>query len=106
MPVQLLESKARELFETDQIDKWTLYEYLRECEEVSNIIHYQSRWWNEHIVVVKIGPKFIRYMGASSNGDWTARDQGWQFEINSIDFVYPTEVLETKYLKKGEQPNV
>lgn len=106
MPVQLLESKARELFETDQIDKWTLYDYLRECEEVSNHVCYQSRWWNEHVVVVKIDNKFIQYMGASSNGDWTPRDQGWEFEINSIDFVYPTEVKVIQYLKKGEQPNV
>lgn len=74
-------------------DYFEPYEYLREIDRDSH------RWWDEAILVKKIGDKYFMYTWAFANRDEHVYDLGFDFDINSIIEVEPYEetITVTKY---------
>lgn len=78
----------------------SLYKMLREIydsdyEEET----YGSRWWDNIFVVQEINGKLIGFEWATTTGDDSPYDKGWEFDEDSICFVEPYEVTITKYRK-------
>ena len=61
-----------------------------------------SRWWTNLFVVQEINGRLIGYGWASTTGDNSIWDAGWEFDEDSICFVEPYEVTMTKYRKIDE----
>lgn len=60
-----------------------------------------SRWWNNLFVVKNINGRLIGYKWATTTGDMSAKDAGWEFDENSLCFVEPyvETILNTRYRK-------
>lgn len=64
-----------------------ILETLRE----SNIIYEKNngmyRWWTEVFRVVDIGGRLVGFYDATSDGDESATERGWEFDANSVTDV-------------------
>lgn len=56
-----------------------------------------SRWWDNLFAVQKINGKLVGYGWASTTGDTSINDVGWEFDEDSICFVEPYEETITRY---------
>ena len=60
------------------------------------------RHWEERFTVVKIDGMLIGFVLATTQGDESAEDKGWEFDPNSICEVESKEIITTIYTRKGE----
>lgn len=77
-----------------------LYDMLREIYDLEyHEDTYGSRHWDNIFVVQEINGKLIGFEWATTTGDDSPYDKGWEFDEDSICFVEPYEVTITKYRK-------
>ncbi len=94
------------LIEYNQSKGWgttdaDLFETLQECGKlVSEETIDSRRHWDEIEKVVKIEDKYISYGAAYTTGDLSPREAGWEFDINTIQEVFPQEETITKIVYK------
>lgn len=76
-----------------------IYEVLSCLKEVQREIYDNYRWWDTIEAVVELQPSlFVSYTYASSTGDSTPTDLGWERPpISEIHQVFPTTVTTTIY---------
>ena len=60
----------------------------------------RGRWWEDEYRVVDVDGRLIGFMGASTTGDDSPYDVGWEFDENSIHEAEPYEETVTKYRQK------
>jgi hypothetical protein len=77
----------------------TLYDMLSEYGWLYKEDLHDSRWWTNIFVVDNINGRLIGYNWASTTGDDTPYEKGWEFDEDSICYVEPYEVTEIKYKK-------
>jgi hypothetical protein len=82
-------------------DNDTLLETLMEGEIIYKESLGDHRWWTEWFCVTKIKDVFIGYTWATTTGDNSIWDAGWEFDWDSLCEVEPKEVVTTIYIKKG-----
>jgi hypothetical protein len=75
--------------------------YLWDFDAVWESKHNQHRWWNSFDRVIKLEDKFIQFDWASTTGDNSIFDMGWEFDENSVIEVEPFEkvIIEYKPIK-------
>jgi hypothetical protein len=77
-----------------------LYDMLYEIDDIEYEVKIgSSRWWNNMFYVQEINGRLIGFDWATNNGDWSAKDSGWEFNEDSICFVEPYIETITKYKK-------
>ena len=86
--------------------------YYRNLTEFFNEVgydydHYEekgdSRWWSNGFAVQEINGKLIGYEWATTTGDDSPTDKGWQFNENSICFVEKKQKTIDYYEKIKEE---
>lgn len=60
--------------ETDE----EFFEYVREGDLVEELDPDTHRWWTEFIGIYKIGDRYFGVIDATSDGDMTASEKGWE----------------------------
>lgn len=77
-----------------------VYDLLSDLKVVQRELVASSRWWDEYEIVVELEPSlFVSYIGASTTGDSSPWDVGWEKpSISNLKQVYPTIVTTTKYV--------
>lgn len=76
-----------------------IYELLSCAKEVQDQTVDESRWWNTHERVVELSPSlFVAYKYATSTGDSTPGELGWEYpSVEDIQQVFPKTVTITTY---------
>lgn len=59
------------------------------------------RWWTDCFTVVEVDGMLIGFDDATTTGDDSARDKGWEFDPDSICEVEAKEITTTIYVPKG-----
>lgn len=90
-------------FSTVGSDPNELYDLLI-CELDPKRVHQEEidsrRWWSDTFEVVEIMGKLVGYNGATTTGDDTPIEKGWEFDPNSLYFVEKvTEMVEVTSYK-------
>jgi len=75
----------------------SIIDTIREAKEVFQGKSYPRRWWSEHLSVVEVNGMLIGFDDASTTGDDSPRDKGWEFDPDSICEVRSREVTTTVY---------
>jgi hypothetical protein len=70
---------------------------LYEDEPVHTESAGSSRWWDNELRVLKYGDTYISCLGASTTGDRSPNEVGWEFDWNSVEEVRPVEKTITVY---------
>lgn len=71
---------------------------IRESDVVYNSLTIERRWWNEYFTVVKIGDKHIGFVDASTTGDSSPSEVGFEFDPSTICEVVPRTITTIKYV--------
>lgn len=80
-------------YAADDLDD--LWETLEDGGTIKHIEDFDNkRWWDENLIVVDVAGRLIAYVGATTTGDDSPRDKGWEPNFNSVRFVELT--IETK----------
>jgi hypothetical protein len=80
------------------IDEGSLVESVTDAAPIKWEGNFDKhRWWTCCTRVVEIDGMFIGFTWAITTGDENANDLGWEFDPESIHFVEPYEVTETRY---------
>lgn len=94
----------------DPDDPWKVLETLRELPVIDEGEYDRHRHWNRHrhwtcwYPTVAINTSLhVTYEDATSDGDMSARDKGWEFELDSIDEVPIPVVMDQPYLEKARK---
>ena len=74
-----------------------VFEYLDSKKTVYRECFDSRRWWDEMLVVVEIKGQMVGYVAASTTGDNSPSDVGWEFDESSVCFVEPYQHTETRY---------
>ena len=63
-----------------------LVEWLGELRDgaVHKEVCTTHRWWYDWFFIVKIGDKLIGYDWATTTGDMTPRECGWEFDFDTL----------------------
>lgn len=69
---------------------------IQEATPIYSEVVDSRRWWDETFVVVEIDGMLIGYNGATTTGDDSAYDKGWEFDPSSICEVKSEEVTVVK----------
>jgi hypothetical protein len=79
-----------------------LIDILTEADTVFSKKVSGSRWWDNTQEVVRIGDKYFEYMGATTTGDMSAWEAGWEFDWSTVVEVEPYQetITITKYRRK------
>lgn len=77
--------------------------FLCENREIHRSIKSERRWWNDDFVVASVDGELIGYMEASTTGDDTPYDKGWEFDEDSVCFVERFERVITDYRERKIQ---
>jgi hypothetical protein len=75
---------------------------IRESDIIYRSLIIDRRWWNEYLTVVKIGDKYISFIEASTTGDKSPSEVGFDFDPTTICEVVPKEVAIVKFVKVDE----
>ncbi len=76
---------------------------IRESDVVYSRLDVERRWWHEYFTVVKIGDKYISFIEASTTGDRSPSEVGFDFDPTTICEVVPKEVTIVKFVKVSEE---
>jgi hypothetical protein len=76
---------------------------IRESDIVYRSLIIDRRWWHEYLTVVKIGDKYISFIEASTTGDKSPLEVGFDFDPTTICEVVPKEVTIVKFVKVDEE---
>jgi len=86
----------------EPIDDADLKEFLRDADVVNRKEEGGSRWWNNEVIVAKIGDRYFEYADAYTTGDMSPEEAGWEFDWSTVDEVEPYKeiITVTKYRRK------
>jgi len=70
---------------------------LWNCREIHHHMVSERRWWFDDFVVVNLGDQIIGFYGASTTGDDSPKDLGWEFDEGSICWAERYEVVKESY---------
>jgi hypothetical protein len=82
------------------IDNDTIYETLQEEKQIYAGKEDKHRWYSEYLGVVNLDGTLIGYTFARTHGDMSAREMGWEFDIDSICYVERIETVVYSYIVK------
>ncbi len=76
----------------DSDDDDDIWETLTECgKEIYREVIGDRRWWTDLFIVVDLGGRLIGYYGASTTGDRSPNDVGWEYDLDTCCDVIRTE---------------
>lgn len=90
----------RASYSDEPLDFQMVKDVLLDADEVYKSKGDRHRWWTQYFVVVDIYGMMIGFDWATSDGDDTAEDKGWEFDPESICEVEPEIITKTIYKRK------
>lgn len=93
------------LYPKEEIEEEEIPEILDNYPVVYTGEACPHRHWDEYPTVFQIEDKFVMAMLAKTTGDLSASEKGWEFDLNSLAFVYPKQKTITVYCTKEALEN-
>jgi hypothetical protein len=78
-----------------------IFDFLDNQKVIYTEQYNEHRWWDEILVVVNIDDYFIGFLSATTTGDSSPNDLGWEFDENSVRFCESYVVSKTRFKRIG-----